>query len=406
MRRNKELARDVDVHLNPTDPRKEVPIGCEICCDDGNVPAVWRCLACEQYMCEDDFLRHRRTKAAKEHRIIKIEDYLQTDQQIDIQDKERCQQHQDLYLTLFCLPCMQVLCTECFIENHNGHKFSNIETVVEENRVCLNNDIGQITAHLSRCRDNLMKIEADKESLLGKIGVIEKSVDSKFQEFISVLESHRENIRLKLTNVKDIKLEELERKKRESENCMAHLNDLQTCLHDMVNKSTSVKLVYQARDLHKTYLEKIEQIHLKNSPKVISDVGEIIFKPSTIDFESLLSNLNILGYVDLAIRDSESESGSIEEKLAAGDFDRESGNILDKLATRNFETKSENIEGKVKSEDIEQISSTKEIVSTAGKSVEDVYIQKVKTNYKIIRLEKCNDVGRRSYKVDATCNKF
>ena len=54
-----------------------------------------------------------------------------------------CKLH-ELDKVYFCVTCSEVLCPDCFIDNHIGHERKNLKKVYEERKQSLNNAIHSI----------------------------------------------------------------------------------------------------------------------------------------------------------------------------------------------------------------------------------------------------------------------
>ena len=62
-----------------------------------------------------------------------------------------CDQHGKELLKIYCSECELVMCTMYYIESHNGHKWSNVNDVVDDLRECMASDSDRLSAGIDRC---------------------------------------------------------------------------------------------------------------------------------------------------------------------------------------------------------------------------------------------------------------
>ena len=99
---------------------KEYTLHCTNCEDESSATA--RCLDCAEFLCSNCIHAHRRIRVTKDHRIVSL-DTLQADKQ-SLHRPSFCPQHEDEMFMFYCLPCDGLICRECTILDHRGHKYA------------------------------------------------------------------------------------------------------------------------------------------------------------------------------------------------------------------------------------------------------------------------------------------
>ena len=99
---------------------KEYTLHCTNCEDEA--AATSRCLDCAEFLCSNCVLAHRRIRVTKDHRILSL-DTLQADKQT-LHRPSFCTQHADEMFMFYCVPCDCLICRECTILDHRGHKYA------------------------------------------------------------------------------------------------------------------------------------------------------------------------------------------------------------------------------------------------------------------------------------------
>lgn len=92
---------------------------CTACSD--NTSAISRCVECSEFLCMCCVSAHRRIRLTKDHKIIPL-DTLRYDQSM-VHRPVYCPTHKPEVFTYFCEVCQQLVCKECTILDHRGHKY-------------------------------------------------------------------------------------------------------------------------------------------------------------------------------------------------------------------------------------------------------------------------------------------
>ena len=89
-------------------------------CNDGE-DAMSRCVECTEFLCFVCVTAHRRFRLTKDHRIILL-DALKYDRST-VHRPVHCPLHEPELFLFFCEVCQELICKECTILKHRGHKF-------------------------------------------------------------------------------------------------------------------------------------------------------------------------------------------------------------------------------------------------------------------------------------------
>ena len=98
---------------------KENAVKCTNCNDDED--AMSRCVECTEFLCVFCVTAHRRFRLTKDHRIILL-DALKYDRST-VHRPVHCPLHDPEHFLFFCEVCQELICKECTILMHRGHRF-------------------------------------------------------------------------------------------------------------------------------------------------------------------------------------------------------------------------------------------------------------------------------------------
>ncbi|CAH1782164.1 unnamed protein product, partial [Owenia fusiformis] len=110
---------------------------CDICLnEDEKVKATSKCIDCDQYICKECTRVHSNIKALKDHKVIQItgDDRKDTSALLEMIPKRMkfCTSHPDEQFKFYCRSCNEVLCRDCCITTHSGHKCENLNENVKQ----------------------------------------------------------------------------------------------------------------------------------------------------------------------------------------------------------------------------------------------------------------------------------
>ncbi|CAH1779294.1 unnamed protein product [Owenia fusiformis] len=123
---------------------------CDICLDeDESVPAISKCLDCNEKLCKACNRAHKRSRCSKLHKILELSGDTSKDTKAAMDMLSRrtlyCQVHTQEPLKYFCKKDQLLICQDCFAFDHQGHQLENIEQTAKANLKYLNSiiDLGR-----------------------------------------------------------------------------------------------------------------------------------------------------------------------------------------------------------------------------------------------------------------------
>ena len=136
--------------------------------------AIGFCHQCAEFLCSECTRSHQKMKVFASHKVSTLED-LKKGGVLDIPLKEapppKCPEHDDQLMTLFCFDCNRLICRDCTVIDHNGHKFNFLKKCATESRKSL--------------RDSLTPLRKVQASITGadkKLVATEAQVDTQEKE--------------------------------------------------------------------------------------------------------------------------------------------------------------------------------------------------------------------------------
>ena len=75
---------------------------------------------------------HKEIKSTRSHKLIEIEEKVRIEALHQSMPPSYCDQHKEKSIEIYCFDCKMAICTTCYLELHNSHKYSDINNKVED----------------------------------------------------------------------------------------------------------------------------------------------------------------------------------------------------------------------------------------------------------------------------------
>ncbi len=144
-------------------------------------PASFRCDECEENLCQVASNIHQRGKSTKNHVLKPIEtqpanDIISSlmDQLAILSPMITCPQHKEEF-KYFDEDCKQLLCRDCVVVTHHGHRCSFIKDAATINRVLLESSVQEARFQ----NDAIKKAEAE-------VSEVKSKLQTEYQQFHSI----------------------------------------------------------------------------------------------------------------------------------------------------------------------------------------------------------------------------
>ena len=255
---------------------------CEQC---SGAKSVAFCRQCADFICEDCARSHAKMRVFADHVVANLED-LKKGGLRNIPVKEgpprKCAEHEKT-LKLFCFDCKRLICRDCTIIDHNGHKFEFLKKCALESRKTLRDSLAplhKVAADLGAAERTLVseetKVERQKEE-------VTRSVQQSFDQLKAVLEQRKTELVEKASSLAQEKKEALATQKRVLQVAHKEVQLLVEFVERNVESTSDQDLMTIQTQLQ-TKMEEEEKRHqqLSLEPTATADVGCTLPSPDDI----------------------------------------------------------------------------------------------------------------------------
>ena len=230
----------------------EEQLNCLICLGTYSVPKL---LQCNHVFCRDCLvgLAHRNPQGlpcptCREvtpiplSGVAGLQSAFQTNQLLEILDKHEkvkqdilyCQQHQNQeQLVLYCETCEELICVQCTIQQHHGHKYNLIGEVFEKHKQEIMSSLNPAEQQQTLARKALEKLDVRCREITDQQTALQAQIHKSSQQLHEIIDLREKELTDKLNYITQEKLSRLVSKREQIETTLAQLG---SCLDKVKEK--------------------------------------------------------------------------------------------------------------------------------------------------------------------------
>ena len=186
---------------------------CEVC-SRAKVEAF--CRQCAEFICSDCVTSHRRMKMFATHKVVTLQELKEGGAKaIPLKEAppSMCKDH-DEQLKIYCFDCNHLICRDCVISDHAGHKFEFVNKSAPRYKKTLKESLAplaKIQTNLSAATREVEKVEREvSEQHKAVAGTIEQS----FKQLHEILHKREKQLLDRASELKQQKLDNLGAQKK------------------------------------------------------------------------------------------------------------------------------------------------------------------------------------------------
>ena len=210
-------------------------------------PTEYNCNTCGAKLCGNCKQEHLENNDTRHHSITEYAKKLMPGNL----SPPPCHEHNGKECVCWCQTCGKVACIDCVIKSHRGHEFAELETILQEKRATLQQELKNLESNkLKEWQDLMIKATKMTSDFSGQVDEIEKELEERAKEFHTRVEEIKETYKkqlneLKISNLDILQEQEkmvsdgLEKVKQEIKECEDRLrsSDMESLLEHKGGKS-------------------------------------------------------------------------------------------------------------------------------------------------------------------------
>ena len=228
-------------------------------CQSKTSKATWRCLDCQENLCEDCYMMHKAFKISRNHKVLEIDGDVGEEEAVKTFNVMNCDDHRGRVLDYYCAECKKVVCVSCFVESHKTHDCKDVNTVDEEFRQMIKSSADQISMLAAELLAKKEKSES-KDALLTKIAEREKEILQRSNELKEMIDQHAKGLLSTLDEIKTRRLKEIQAREEEMDRQLIIVESFKRYCDELISKG-SASDVSRSKDELLQIAEVIEEDH-------------------------------------------------------------------------------------------------------------------------------------------------
>ena len=241
---------------------------CEMC-SGAKVEAF--CRQCTDFICGDCVKSHQKLKVFAGHEVVTLEELKGGGtKHFPVREAPpiKCKEHEE-QLKIFCFDCDCLICRDCIVIDHAGHKYEFVKKSAAQCREKLKESLVPLRKVELAISTVIKQVETTKTEVAGQGNSIVKTFDDSFKELFEVLKGRQQELMNKATDLVQQRLEVL---KAQEKNLNIALAEVQNAV-ELVERNLENATDEEVMSIHQQILSRAEA-EVKKHAELDLDVSE------------------------------------------------------------------------------------------------------------------------------------
>ena len=234
-------------------------------CDKNHSTSV--CQDCSIFLCQECAKVHQKWKRFCNHQIITIS-HVQISADVTglvPQKKKICQKHKGKKLKIYCETCSELICSDCTIRLHQGHRYDLISDTFPKYKQEILASLEPVKRDLATVKKGLQALDKREKEISDQKAATETDIDKQIDELQHSLEKRRTELKGQLGKLTQHKLKSLAAQRDQVE--LLH-TQLASCL-EYVEGSLKTGTQGEILEMKAPVLKHIQQMTAEFKPDTL-----------------------------------------------------------------------------------------------------------------------------------------
>ena len=168
---NVRLSYEAEVAMYEMKIKKKVPSECGECSRAPPQPIVAFCCTCRRFLCQPCHEHNCVFRyLALNHKVLKLEEARKREINDELKQNIpppflHCQEHTDTEVKFYCTTCKALVCIQCTVIQHAGHKFDEFRSYAQKQKDNLNHSAQSMTDAITKLNEAIANWKVMTECL-------------------------------------------------------------------------------------------------------------------------------------------------------------------------------------------------------------------------------------------------
>ena len=202
-----------EVHANMEKAQGKSEAVCEMC---SGAKAEAFCRQCTYFICSDCVKSHSKMKVFAGHKVVTLQELKEGGaKKIPLKEAppSMCKVH-DEQLKIFCFDCNHLICRDCVIRDHAGHKFEFVKVSAPQYKKTLKESLApleKIQTNISAATKEVEKVEREVSE---QHKVVAGTIEQSFKQLQEIIRKQEKQLLDRASELKQQKLDNLGAQKK------------------------------------------------------------------------------------------------------------------------------------------------------------------------------------------------
>ena len=232
---------------------------CEMCSSGDKSVAF--CRQCTQFICEDCVRTHRKLKVFAGHKLSTLEELKQGGAKAFHQEEAlppKCATH-DEAKKLYCYDCDQLICRDCVIIDHAGHKYEFVKTAAPETRKKLTVQVTPLKEIASNLMRTVDKVNTTRKAVEANGKSVVDEINSYCNKLQKILNERRQQLLDESLKIVEEKVENLSAQEKKITLSLATVQSLTDFVERSLANATDEEVVSMQTQVLSRIEEEVEK---------------------------------------------------------------------------------------------------------------------------------------------------
>ena len=246
---------------------------CELC-SRAKVEAF--CRQCAEFICSDCVRSHTRMKTFATHKVVTLQELKEGGAKaIPLKEAppSMCKDH-DEQLKIYCFDCNHLICRDCIIRDHAGHKFEFVKKSAPQYKKTLKESLAPLAKIQTNISAATREVEKVEKEISEQQKVVAGTIKQSFKQLHEILHKREKQLLDRASELKQQKLDNLGAQKKGFALATSEIQGLVEFVERSVENSTDEEFMSLQQHIQEQIQEqcaKHERINLV--PAEVANVG-------------------------------------------------------------------------------------------------------------------------------------
>lgn len=204
----------------------KVDMHCESCSRAS--PAKSFCRDCAHFICSQCEDAHNTMRTFSEHVVVSLED-LRQNTAVHATTKKatlKCEEHTTEEVRLYCYDCEQLICRDCIIIDHAGHKYDFINKAAAKCKGTLSESVDPVQRINRDINLAVEELKGVEEQVSKRCTVVSKAIDTSAESLILAIRKHQKELQSEAKRLTEKQLSNLAVQRKNAQMAAAEVESL------------------------------------------------------------------------------------------------------------------------------------------------------------------------------------